>query len=42
MRIVPCGAVGAEVEDIDLRQLSDEEEQALKSGFAEHGLLFFL
>ena len=41
MRIVPCSAVGAEVEDVDLRQLSDEDERALKTGFAEHGLLFF-
>ncbi|MGB1189737.1 MAG: TauD/TfdA dioxygenase family protein [Pseudomonadales bacterium] len=41
MRIVPCRAVGAEVKDIDLRDLSAEDERVLQESFADYGLLFF-
>jgi len=35
------GAVGAEVDGIDLNMISDDDLENLKALFAENGLLFF-
>ncbi len=40
MRIQKAGAVGAEVEDVDITQISSGELEELKSAFAEHSILF--
>ena len=37
----PVGAVGAEVDGVDLNIISDDEMEKLKVLFAENGLLFF-
>ena len=41
MNIITCKNVGAEVSEVDLRQLSDEQFQAIQAAFVRHGLLFF-
>lgn len=42
MRIEPTSdAVGAEVHDVDVRELGDAEFETLRAAFAEYGALFF-
>ena len=41
IQCTPIGAVGAEVDSIDLNMISDEDLENLKALFAENGLLFF-
>ena len=41
IQCTPIGAVGAEVDGIDLNMISDEDLENLKALFAENGLLFF-
>ena len=41
IQCTPIGAVGAEVDGIDLNMISDEDLENLKVLFAEKGLLFF-
>ena len=41
IRCTPIGAVGAEVDGIDLNMISDDDLENLKALFAEKGLLFF-
>ena len=40
IQCTPIGAVGAEVDGIDLNMISDEDLESLKALFAENGLLF--
>lgn len=41
MTITPCEGVGAEITGVDLRHLSDAEDQQIKAAFADHGVIFF-
>ncbi|MCA3694767.1 TauD/TfdA family dioxygenase, partial [Aquidulcibacter sp.] len=41
MQIKALSGVGAEVQGIDLRHLSDSQATLLKHAFADHGVLFF-
>jgi len=41
IQCTPIGAVGAEVDGIDLNMISDDDLENLKALFAENGLLFF-
>ena len=41
IQCTPVGAVGAEVDGVDLNIISDDELEKLKVLFAENGLLFF-
>ena len=41
IQCTPIGAVGAEVDRIDLNMISDDDLEDLKTLFAENDLLFF-
>ncbi|MBU2606064.1 MAG: TauD/TfdA family dioxygenase [Alphaproteobacteria bacterium] len=41
MRIEGLPGVGAEITDVDLRQVTGDEMDAIKQAYAEHGVLFF-
>ena len=41
IQCTPIGAVGAEVDGVDLNIISDDDLENLKALFAENGLLFF-
>ena len=41
IQCTPIGAVGAEVDGVDLNIISDDDLENLRALFAENGLLFF-
>ncbi|MEL6726928.1 MAG: TauD/TfdA family dioxygenase [Pseudomonadota bacterium] len=41
IQITPVDGVGAEITDIDIKSLSDEDFAQIQDAFAEHGVIFF-
>ena len=41
MEISRLSGVGAEITGVDIRHLSDNEYEGIKSAFTENGLIFF-
>lgn len=41
MQITPLDGLGVEIDDVDIKTLSDAEFDTIRNAFAEHGVIFF-